>query len=368
MIAGAFLHAFSIPRRARLTMDRNVWNNLSCFQTNDFIRREYQKLHGGRINAGKTKEIISCFVQGQEYFRNAAAAAEAVRPLLLYYGVASLSVGTTLFLNCVAREATIPPQHGLHQKDWRQKFTQQNALLQLEVKKTTEGTFDALHQATENRLLMQVPAPDGGVTLANVKPPLGESSDNTYTFDDVLSRIPELYNLYFRVTQRQPNFILGEVMGDTTGATTVRFSSDTVAGITSEAELRSRFQLSDDLIVGAGMPGDSFPGPHFVVRLPPHEDGSWSRLCPQVEQRDPFGFTGKLIAPWPNGGYVSPLLRGFLASFFLGILVRYFPSCWMALIRNEKGDGVVPLLRATMDYVEEEFPRLAYSALTEHWL
>ena len=102
-------------------MDRNVWNNLSCFQTNDFIRREYKRLHGGSINAGKTKEIISCFVQGQEYFRNAAAAAETVRPLLLYYGVTSLSVGSILFLNREAREvnhtaAARPPTEGLERE------------------------------------------------------------------------------------------------------------------------------------------------------------------------------------------------------------------------------------------------------------
>jgi hypothetical protein len=305
-------------------------------------------------------------VQGREYFRNAAAAAETVRPLLLYYGVTSLSVGIILFLNREARESTIPPQHGLQQQDWREKFTPGNDLLQLEVTKTS-GIFDVLYRATENRLLMQVSAPDGGLSLGNVRPPLGESSEDTYTLDDVLSRIPELHDLYFQITQKRPNFILGEVMGDTSGATTIRFSSDPVGGITSEAELRSRFQLPDDLILGTGF-DDSFPGPHFWMTLPPHEDGGWSRRCPQVEQTDLLGLTGKLITPWPNGGYVSPLLRGFLASFFLGILVRYFPSCWMALIRNEKGDVVVPLLRATMDYVEKEFPQLVYSTLTESWL
>src|SRR5258706_7599387 len=112
------------------------------------------------------------------------------------------------------------------------------------------------------------------------------------------------------------------------------------------------------------MPDESFPSPHFVVRLPHEENGRWSSHCPKIEDADDLGFSGKLIAPWPSGGYVSPLLKCFLASFFLGILVRYYPSSWMALIRNEKGDVAIPLLRAAMHHVEEEFPRLIYAALT----
>jgi hypothetical protein len=38
--------------------------------------------------------------------------------------------------------------------------------------------------------------------------------------------------------------------------------------------------------------------------------------------------------------------------------VRYFPSRWMALIRNEGGDGALPILREAMDYIDQDFPRL----------
>ena len=40
------------------------------------------------------------------------------------------------------------------------------------------------------------------------------------------------------------------------------------------------------------------------------------------------------------------------------MLVRYFPSRWMALIRNEGGDGALPFLREAMDYIDQDFPRL----------
>lgn len=72
---------------------------------------------------------------------------------------------------------------------------------------------------------------------------------------------------------------------------------------------------------------------------------------------------GQIIAALPDRQYVSAISKAYLVSYILGVLVRYFPSRWMALIRNQKGDAVLPLLRAAIVYVEEQFPQLALSIL-----
>jgi hypothetical protein len=100
---------------------------------------------------------------------------------------------------------------------------------------------------------------------------------------------------------------------------------------------------------------------HFAYWLPSPENGG-RHVGAVVEQL--ASTNGQIVAPWRSGGYVSPLLRCYLISYFLGMLVRYFPSRWMALIRNTEGDAVLPLLRAAADNVESEFPRYLLQALT----
>lgn len=310
-------------------MDRNTWNDLSIFQTHDLVRRQYQFAHGRKISAEKAKEITCCFVQGQEYFRNAANAAETVRPLLLYYGVYALTTGAILFLDQAKREATLPQKHGLQQKSWR--TTVNRDFLELEVLKTAEGIFGELSEVTLNREFVCMPHTDGGCTATFLRPVLGETSESSFMLGDILSRIPELHDVYCQVTEKKFKVVFGSIIGDGL-ATFVRFSCDPLIGgvagyVESESELRSVFQIPNTITVSEGLPDDGFPGKHFIIRLPHEGDNKWSRYCPQIEQRYEIE-SGKLIAPWPNGGHMSPLLKCFLVSFFLGIAVRYYPSKW----------------------------------------
>jgi hypothetical protein len=93
-------------------MNRDALSTLSHFQSFDLVQREFERWHGRELNAERTWEIVSSFVQGEEYFVSASAAAEAVRPLLLYYGVLSISRGLIIFLSNVS-EATLKASHGL---------------------------------------------------------------------------------------------------------------------------------------------------------------------------------------------------------------------------------------------------------------
>ena len=60
------------------------WQSLSRFESYDFVARWYKKAHQRKSSAVKVSQINACFIQGREYFSNAASAAMSVKPLLLY--------------------------------------------------------------------------------------------------------------------------------------------------------------------------------------------------------------------------------------------------------------------------------------------
>lgn len=342
-------------------MDRDTWNSLSHFRTFDLVQRQFVLRHERELSSERTWEIISCFIQAHEYFSSAEAAAETVRPVLLYYGVLSISRGIILFLDGSTREATLSAKHGLRTGAWEQVLSRGiGKVLQLDVK-IENGTYTELARATENRFVAPTPLEGGMFEIAGLRPPLGESSLKTINLSDVLSRVPRLRKVYGEVTQEKPRVFLGVIIGSI-DAQIIRIARDPMVGLTTAEEVRAIFHVPDDIEIG-GWGGDPmmFPFPNFAYRLPHNVSSTGLSGRPALEE---FGDKyGSLIVPWPNGGYVSPLLRCFLASYFLGMLVRYYPSRWMAFIRNEKGDAVLPLLRETIDYVEQDYPRLALEAL-----
>ena len=60
----------------------------------------------------------------------------------------------------------------------------------------------------------------------------------------------------------------------------------------------------------------------------------------------------------PNMGNIgmTELFKLYLVSYCLGMLSRYFPSVWMALLRNERGDFAQPLLVRAVEAIESDFP------------
>lgn len=59
-----------------------------------------------------------------------------------------------------------------------------------------------------------------------------------------------------------------------------------------------------------------------------------------------------------HSGNYSELSIIFILSFYLGMLVRYFPTHWTALVNGYKGDIYGSILKKTQKYIEEVFPKL----------
>ncbi len=72
-------------------MNKQDWHAISRFESHDLVKAWYKETHGREPNNAKISQVNAFFSQGREYFRNAVFADLSVKPLLLYYGVLSLS-------------------------------------------------------------------------------------------------------------------------------------------------------------------------------------------------------------------------------------------------------------------------------------
>jgi hypothetical protein len=333
-------------------LDKKIWNALSHFQTHDLVRQRYERKHGRKLNAQRTWEISSCFIQGQEYFENAAAADETVRPLLLYYGVLSLSKGLILFLDRSLNEESMKPGHGLSAKGWPGAFGTKATVLDLEVE-VADGTFLEFVNAVSGYETGAFATPDWGIQIMPFAETCSIAAGQIFRLDNVFSRIPKLWHTYRAVTGSQPASLPGMLQFQQ-DAFVVCVMMDPVGGAQSSDEVRRLFQVPSDIEIGAWPAGTMYGVNHFGFRVEKDSSGSFPAACPVWEEIS--GGFGNLIAPWPNGVYVSPATKLFIVAYFMGMLVRYFPSRWMALIRGQKGDGLLPLLREAIDQVEQEFP------------
>lgn len=62
-----------------------------------------------------------------------------------------------------------------------------------------------------------------------------------------------------------------------------------------------------------------------------------------------------VIQDFPNGDKLTEFIKLYLVSYILGMLARYYPSIWTALLRNEKGDFAQLLLVDAVEAIERNF-------------
>lgn len=141
-------------------MDREVWQQLLSLESRDVTKQWFHKLHGHTLNSGRAEQINAAAKQAREYFRNASNSDYSVRPLLTFYGVASLSRSLLLLLKREGGEEAMTPGHGLTTVDWKTHFSGETSkglksLLNLKVK-TCEGLFNDFIKGTKNTTCIHV--------------------------------------------------------------------------------------------------------------------------------------------------------------------------------------------------------------------
>lgn len=279
----------------------------------------------------------------------------SVKPLLLYYGVLSCCRGVILANNLERNEASLKPQHGLETVDWQNTLSGGiRKVLELRVR-STAGTFRELVEVCWELKTLHM---FSGATneFCSTRQPLGPvrfaNDGSELNLGDLIGRLLQTGLAYPELTGRPAKMFRGARIASCPKEIHLAFP---LVGIPEELK-----KLADGQTVRAGSSNQVAPG----LRQPDDAGDTliFSRrggesgldLFPVSH----YGGQGEymvVMLNFPNGDKLTEFMKLYLASYFLGMLARYHPSIWTALLRNEKGDFAQPLLVDAVEAVEKDF-------------
>ena len=331
------------------------WHSITRFESHDLAKSWYQTTHGRAPSTAKISQINAFFAQGREYFRNAAVSDMSVKPLLLYYGVLSLSRGAILLRDTSKKEESLKQKHGLEVVNWQETLKGQiKNVLELQIR-ATEGTFRELVASCPNRHLEHCfYSPTKSEVV--VDHDLGEiafcNDDSPLSLDSLLSRLMQTTFDYQSITGRRAQWFPVIVTA---------YSKETHFALLSPHVLPDLQGIVDGESVllqptrqsWPNLPMDGIPQHSLVFR---YEVGNThQRKFPVFHHtRGHSSMTGLL--DFPNKGKLSEFFKLYLISYVLGMLARYYPSKWMELLRNSPGDFAQPILLKAVEAIETDFP------------
>ncbi|HZF93868.1 MAG TPA: hypothetical protein VEZ20_03245 [Allosphingosinicella sp.] len=325
-------------------IERNKhWEIIANYESAELVRRQFTARHGRSLNAAKAQEICAAFTQARGYMQSASEAERVVRPLLTYYGVLSLSRGLALFLSTQLREAGLAQAHGLGAEAWGDELSRNGgSVAALKIKINPRGTFRQLLEATEHlSYLRSNSSAPNHIQRCDMPPASAE-----LTFLDALSRLPEI-RATFRRWRDERHAVAFWPQG-------VRPDGR------HEFRVDSPYTLDDVRAVLGDIPEVTDDSGRSLTLLVPSD----MDLPPLSDSTGSFGI-GEIVAlaRWPTGLELSKIALAFVASYGLGMLVRYFPAHWISMLQNRAHDAAVPTLLAALDHVETEFPRFVVEFL-----
>ena len=346
-------------------MNESSWNELSRFESNDLVRVWYEKTHGRRPPADKITQVNAFFKQGREYFNNAAVADLSVKPLLLYYGVLSLSRGTILLLDISKKEESLKRKHGLEVVDWEHTLSGGiDNVLELKIK-ATDGTFRELVDVCPNRHSEQcfyAPTKTRVVVDHDLGPMRFACEGGLLSLDDLLSRLKQTTFDYQGITERKAKWFPVVV---------TQYSTNTHFALISPHILPELKELVDGKSVFIQPTLESWPNigidsiPQFSLVFQHESEKAHQKKFPVFHHAEGQEMmTG--ILDFPNKDKLSEFFKLYLISYSLGMLARYFPSKWMALLLNAPGDFAQPLLVKAIQAIESDFPAELSRQVRQH--
>jgi malic enzyme len=70
-----------------------------------------------------------------------------------------------------------------------------------------------------------------------------------------------------------------------------------------------------------------------------------------------------IVPPFEHSENICEVGQYFASAYIMGMMVRYYPTHWVALSRTENGDAVYPLMLKLVKQIEYYFPRIALDHL-----
>lgn len=325
------------------------WNILRSYESNRLVRDRYNLRHEAELSASKALEISSAVSQGRAYFQAAGSADRTVQPLLLYYGVLSLSRACILFLSPTLREASLAPKHGLKVHEWQRAFAAQSIDFgRIEVKLERGGTLEQFGLATGYRTFVRHNSSGVSLRFPSKPPPPG----SLIALGDIVGRLPDL--LPHSALWQKPS------------CSAVEFQSTAdrhllIIRVRQNGFLASR-ALVEKIVSGVQTLQINDDEGKIVV------DIGKQQLIPDIWDRidDVLNIGGGyVIAPFPNEVELSKPMAIFVLSYFLGMLVRYFPATWIGLLQSRVNDACLPTLILALKHIETAFPMMIVDFLEE---
>jgi len=327
-------------------MDKQVWQDLLALESRDIVSQWFEKIHHRQLNARRSIEITMAARQAREYFRNASTADYSVRPLLTFYGVASLSRSVTLLFTKNTGEVALKPGHGLDTVGWASELLGElrdglknvgNLKVQISA-----GLFDDFIQSTHNRLPVHINGEKVDWRI-DYHPP---KSGTEISLLDILRRLPDLSREH-KVTNEEVLYAYVNEMKSEDGSTVQIVATSDQAERLSHLFQRHGYNVSvDDRKM-------TFVIPEMLLSRIPFQlfhtylDKAFGKI-PNLH----------IAVPIESGERYSQLSFTYMLGFILGMLVRYYPTQWGSLIGGAKGDLLWPTINRAQQIVEETFPEL----------
>ena len=345
-------------------MTNQEWHNISRFESYDLARSWYQQTHQRQMNAAKTRQINAFFIQGREYFKSASSSDMSVKPLLLYYGVLSLSRGAILLRNASKKGESLAQSHGLKEVNWRGTVSGGiKNILDLGIQ-VEGGTFLELVESIPNVHQTHYFSHQSK-SKAVLQHNLGDikfcTTGELLTLGDLLSRLKQTMHPFQGVTGREPKWFLTTV---TTYAAETHFllftkPPDEVLKLVDQQSVTIQ-------AMPKGWPNLTTPIPQQGLVFRHQAGAAHQSKFPLFHDTEGAQALMYGIADFPNGDKLNEFFKLYLTSFILGTLARYYPSEWMALLSGSPGDFSRPLIFQAIEAIESEFPTELSTQVGQH--
>ena len=327
-------------------MDREIWQQLLSLESRDITGQWYSKIHGRELSARRTKEINAAAKQSREYFRNASNSNYSVRPLLTFYGVASLSRSLLLLLKRDGGEETLARGHGLKTVDWSEQLSGDpsiglESLTNLKVE-TCSGLFSDFTRETKNRISMHISSSGVDWRLNYDIPDQGKQ----ISLGDLFARIPDLFKDYSNISPDIRYSSVNEMSFDRQNGFRAKVHNDYFGGFKAAYQSMGYKIESQEHWSTLTCDAETFERnlPLFIHSYVQKMFGSMPSLYIAEPFSDKFAY--------------SQLCITYLTGYYLGMLVRYYPTHWISLIQGEKGDAFWPTINRAQQFVENSYPEL----------
>ena len=325
---------------------REIWQQLLSLESREIVQRRFAQIHSRQLSTRRAREINAAARQAREFFANAKKSDYSVRPFLSYYGVTALSKALLLLMRANGGEEGLTPSHGIETVGWKSKMSGDTAeglkrLSELSIRKR-KGLFADFLRETENTTCIHLRSAAVNWRIGYHIPSGGEE----ISIADLFSRIPDLQTDFSNVSEAKRYAGINELTYTENEGFRAKVKADAFAPLASGYEklgyqVRPRDEWTEVTCTSATFNAQPALFVHSYMKK---MFGSIPILC--------------IAEPFGDGARYSQLCITYLVSYVLGMLVRYYPTHWLALTQGGSGDRFWPTLISAQQLVDYTYPEL----------